>query len=208
MPKFNLSINGVGQDIAEGREDWSGPLPPKGSYPAILKLVRVKQIKGKTDNRLQIMAVLNTGDQYDGCPVWGGVNLTDQGIPYVNQFLASLTDGSESEIEKIEKAFYTGFVVDEKKTEVLKIGTKRINSPDGKLPIMISLGHSTYEGKTNPKIMSFLLPGGGSAGGGSSTDEEEVAEEDDDVDVTAEADSDDGSIFDDEDEDAEESASV
>src|ERR1700751_4551415 len=158
MPKFNLNINGVGEGAAEGFKDWDGPLPPKGSYPAILKVVKVKQIKGKTDHRLMIMVTLNTGDEYDGCPVFGGVNLTDQGIPYVNQFLHSLTDGSNSECEKIEKAFYAGFQVDEKKENVTKIGTKKINSPDGQLPVMITLGHNTWEGKTSAKINSFLLP--------------------------------------------------
>ena len=214
MPKFNLNINGVDVDAAEGREQWAGPLPPKGSYPAILKLVKVKQIKGKTDNRLQIMVTLNTGDQFDGCPVWGGVNLTDQGMPYVNQFLQSLTDGSEAEFTKIKKAFYGGFVVDEKKENVLRIGTWKINSPEGQLPVLISLGHNTYQppadasgnqqpARTSAQIASFLLSGGTSSAGSSDADEV-VAEEDDDdsdLDVDAEAD-DDGSIFDDEDEDA------
>lgn len=207
MPKFNLSINGVGDEIAEGFEDWKGPLPPKGSYPAILKLVKVKQIKGKTDNRLQIMVTLNTGDEYDKCPVFGGVNLTDQGIPYINQFLAALSDGSDADIEKIEKAFYAGFVVDEKKENVLKIGVKKINSPEGTLPIMISLGHNVYEGQTRPKINSYLLPGAGLGAGPDAAEEDEVVEEDteDEPVVEVEADeTDDGDIFDEE--DAEESA--
>lgn len=201
MPKFNLNINGVGQEIAEGREEWKGPLPPKGSYPAVLKLVKVKQIKGKTDNRLQIMVILNTGDEYDGCPVFGGVNLTDQGIPYVNQFLAALTDGSDSEIEKVQKQFYAGFVVDEKKENVLKIGTKKINSPEGTLPIMVSVSHSTWEGKVRPQIGSFLLPGGGSAAGSTASEEAPVEEDDDDDDTDLS--DDDGGMFDDDDEDEE-----
>jgi hypothetical protein len=208
MPKFNLNINGVDVDAAEGREEWEGPLPPKGSYPAKLRLVKVKQIKGKSDNRLQIMVVLDTGDEYDGCPVFGGVNLTDQGIPYVNQFLQALTDGTEAAFEKIKRAFYAGFVVDEKKENVLKIGTLKINSPEGELPIMISLGHSTWEGKTRPQISSFLLPGS-EAGPSSDAVEEAVEEEDggdeDETDVEVESD-DEGSVFDEE--DAEESASV
>lgn len=201
MPKFNLSINGVGEEAAEGFKDWDGPLPPKGSYPAILKLVKVKQIKGKTDYRLQIMVTLNTGDEYDGCPVFGGVNLTDQGIPYVNQFLHSLTDGSDSECNKIETAFYNGFVVDEKKENVTKIGTKKINSPDGQLPIMISVRHSVWEGVTRPQIGSFLLPG--SEATSTSAPDEAVAEEDgDESDVNVSV-SDAGSIFDDDEEPAE-----
>jgi hypothetical protein len=209
MPKFNLNINGVDVEAAEGREQWAGPLPPRGSYPAILKMVKVKQIKGKTDNRLQILVTLNTGDQFDGCPVWGGVNLTDQGMPYVNQFLQSLTDGSEAEFTKIKKAFYGGFVVDEKKENVLRIGTYKINSPEGQLPVMISLGHSTYTPpgenattRTNANIVSFLLRGGSVSS--STVAEEDIAEEDDDdIDVSADDVDTDESIFDDDEEPAE-----
>lgn len=203
MPKFNLSINGVNEEAAEGREQWSGPLPPKGSYPAVLKMVKVKKIKNKSDNRLQIMVLLDTDDEYNGCPVFGGVNLTDQGIPYVNQFLQSLTDGSDAAFTKIKKAFYAGFVVDEKKENVLKIGTLKINSPEGELPIRISLTHSTWEGKTNPQISSFLMAGDGDVGNRDAEDDEPV-EEDDDEDVEeADDDDDDDGVFDDEDDDSE-----
>ena len=212
MPKFNLNINGVEVDAAEGYDEWKGPLPPKGSYPAILKIVKVKQIKNKSDNRLQIMATVNTkGDpereQYDGCPVWGGVNLTEQGIPYINQFLQSLAT-DEADYLKVKKAFYAGFVTDEKKENVLKIGTKKINSPEGTMEIMISLAHNTYEGKTSAKIGSFL-PSGALAS--SDDDDDDVAEEDDeDEDYDAEDDEDededgdveDESVFDEETADA------
>lgn len=211
MPKFNLNINGVDVEAAEGREEWKGPLPPKGSYPAKLRLVQVKQIKGKSDNRLSIMAVLDTKNdpdraQYDGCPVWGGVNLTEQGIPYINQFLQAIST-DETDYLKVKRSFYAGFVTDEKKVNVLKIGTKRINSPEGELSIMISLGHNFYDGKTNAKIGSFLPPG---SVVGNDDDEDEVVEEDDSDDVDTEDDSEgdveDESVFDDEDETADASA--
>lgn len=216
MPKFNLNINGVDVEAAEGREEWKGPLPPKGSYPAILKLVQVKKISGKDDNRLSIMATVNTkGDpereQYDGCPAWGGVNLTDQGLPYINQFLRSISS-DEADYAKVKKAFYAGFVTDEKKVNVTKIGAKKINSPEGEMEIMISLAHNTYNGKTSAKIGSFLAPG---AGFDSDDDgDDDVVEEDDSDDDTEEDDTDDDgddetedeSVFDDEDETADASA--
>lgn len=190
MPKFNLNINGVDVEAAEGYDEWKGPLPVKGSYPAKLRIVQVKQIKGKTDNRLSIMAVLNTkGDperaQYDGCPCWGGVNLTEQGIPYINQFLQSIST-DETDYQKVKKSFYAGFVTDEKKSNVTKIGAKKIMSPEGELDIMISVGHNTYNGVTSAKIASFLPPG--SISGSSDDDEDEIAEEDDSDEVEVEED--------------------
>lgn len=208
MPKFNLNINGVDVEAAEGFDEWKGPLPPKGSYPATLKSVKVKQIKNKSDNRLQILCVLNTkGDpereQYDGCPVWGGVNLTEQGIPYINQFLQSIST-DESDYQKVKRAFYAGFVTDEKKENVLKIGTKKVNSPEGEMQIMISLGHNVYEGKTSAKVASFLPPQSGEE---SADEDEDVAEEDDedeelDVEDDDDGDVEDESVFDDEDAEA------
>lgn len=192
MPKFNLNINGVDVEAAEGYDQWKGPLPPKGSYPAKLKLVQVKQIKDKKDNRLSIMATVNTeGDaelgKYHGCPVWGGVNLTEQGIPYINQFLQSIST-DESDYQKVKKAFYAGFVTDEKKVNVTKIGAKKINSPDGELDILISLGHNIYGGNTTAKIASFLAPDSLS---NSDDEDEEPAEEDVDEEDVDEAEEDD-----------------
>ena len=82
MPKFNLDVNLTDADIAEAREGWKGPLPPKGSYPSKMKVVQFKEIvngKNKGSYRISIICTLDTGDKYDGCPVYGGVNLTEQG---------------------------------------------------------------------------------------------------------------------------------
>lgn len=209
MPKFNLDINLTDAEIAEAREDWSGPLPPKGSYQAKLKVVQFKEIvngKNKGSYRISMVAILDTKDKYDGCPVYGGVNLTEQGKQYVNQWLYALTDGSDAEFKKLQKAFMGGPVTDEKKENVTKIGTLKINSPEGEQPILISLKHDTYNGDTNCKIVSFL-PRNGAASSSADSDDEDVVEEDvedDDTDTEDEDESGDESLFEDEDEAADE----
>lgn len=189
MPRFDLSINGADVDSAEAREDWKGPLPPKGAYPAKLRLMQIKAIKGSnTRKRISVMAILQTEnidgqEEYHECPCWGGFNLDEAGIPYLNQFLDSLTDGSDSAIKKIRTAFYPprGPIVDEKKVNVLKIGTLKINSPEGELPIMITVGHNTWEGKTTAKAVSFLIPGSDAANSIGAV-EEVIGEDDEDED--------------------------
>ena len=201
MPKFNLDINLTGAEIAEARQDWSGPLPPKGSYPAKLKVAQFKEINGKEGQyRISLVAILDTGDKYDGCPVFGSMNLGDKGAEFINQWLFALAGGDQAAYRKLQTAFEAGPVVDEKKENITKIGTLKVNSPEGELPVLISLRHNTYQGNTSCKIGSFLVPG--SNGGSSTTDDDDVVEEDDVEDDTVEDDEDE-SLFEDEDEDDE-----
>jgi hypothetical protein len=129
--------------------------------------------------------------------------LIDSVAPYVNQFLRALTDGSDAEFDKIRKAFDSGPVVDERQKNILKIGTWKINSPEGEIPVKVAVKQRSYipDGQTNAVrtagIEAFLLTPNPAAAGGGVSDEEPVEEEDTDVDLTEDED---GSIFDSEDE--------
>jgi hypothetical protein len=220
MPRFNLNLNGVDVEAAEGFDQWSGPTPPRGSYPARLKVCKIVGIKGKEgQHRMSIMATIDTEkdddlSQYHGCPAWGGANLSDEGLPYVNQFLQAISK-DDAQFKKVKTAFYgAGPVTDEKKTNITKIADVKVDSPNGELPILITVAPDTYNGSTNVKIKSFLPKGSEIDGGGSSDDEEAVEEDDveeDDSDDDSDSDDsaeDDGeeaadeSIFDEESEDA------
>lgn len=197
MPKFSLDINGVGAGAAEGRAGWSGELPPTGSYQGKLKIVSVGAISQTAKNptnrgkpKLNIgVELCNTPDgQYDGFVAWGSLNLIDSGVPYVNQFLHALTDGSDKSITAIEKAFYeTGPIVDDRQQHILKIGGLKVESPNGELPIRVSVKKSSYfnpetkQTTESSRIESFL-PGGGTAvkAAKTSTPETVIEEEDDD----------------------------
>lgn len=193
MPKFDLGINGVDQDAAEGREVWGGEIPPTGSYEGILKVLSIDVItssesKHHGENKLRVGVELrNTeGRKYDGYLAWGNLNLIDPSIPFVNQFLLALTDGSDAEFEKIKKAFYiTKPNVDERKKHITAIGRWNVNSPNGELPIKVSLSNKPfYNSRTNittdqVRIESYLVDAerGSSAGGGSSAPEQPVEDE-------------------------------
>ena len=199
MPKFSLEINGVGQGAAEGRAGWSGELPPTGAYTGKLKIVSVGAISQAAKNpanrgkpKFNVGVELsNTPDgKYDGFMAWGSLNLIDSGIPYINQFLHALTDGSEKSITAVEKAFYeTGPIVDDRQQHILKVGSYTVNSPNGELPIKVSIKKSSYfnpetkQTSESSRIEAFL-PGGGTAAKatGASKPEAVVEEEDDDID--------------------------
>lgn len=208
MPKFSMDINGVDVDAAEERHAWAGELPPNGSYEGILKIVSIGNIsqtakiaanRGKP--KLNICVELkNTQDgKYDGFPAWTTLNLIESSLPFVNQFLRSLTDGSEAQFTEIKKAFYNdGPVVDETRKHITKIGRWKIESPEGKIPVKVSIQHKN--GFFNPetkqtsdpssRIDSFLVgTGGGPSGGGNSNSpitDAPVEDEIDDVDVDPE----------------------
>lgn len=194
MPKFSLDINGIGAGAVEGRAGWGGELPPTGAYTGKLKIVTVGEIsqaaknpanRGKPKFNVGV-ELCNTPDgKYDGFMAWGGLNLIESGIPYINQFLHALTDGSDKAITAIEKAFYeAGPVVDNDKKHVVKIGPWAINSPNGELLIKVSIKKSSYfnpetkQTSESSRIESFLLGGGSAIKTKPNTVEEAVEEED------------------------------
>lgn len=189
MPKFELGIDGSGQGAAEGREAWAGELPPAGNYTGVLKVLSVGAISSESQNwagrpKLAVGVELrNTpGGKYDGYVAWGQLSLIDPSIPFVNQFLLSLTDGSKAQQEAIEKAFYvTKAVTDERKKHIVKIGRWNVNSPEGQLPIKVSLSNKPFYNETTKqttqqvRIESYLL--GAGAGVVSNGKVEDVPEE-------------------------------
>lgn len=204
MPKFSLDINGVGAGAAEGRAGWSGELPPTGAYTGKLKIVSVGAIsqaaknpanRGKPKFNIGVELCNTPEGKYDGFMAWGSLNLIDSGVPYINQFLHALTDGSDSSIKSIETAFYNdGPIVDNDQKHVLKIGNLKVESPNGELPIKVSIKKSSYfnpetkQTSESSRIESFLM-GGGTAVKATASKAETVVEEEDDIDT----------LFDDED---------
>lgn len=198
MPKFSLDINGVGAGAAEGRAGWSGELPPTGAYNGRLKIVSVGAIsqaaknpanRGKPKFNIGVELCDTQDGKYDGFMAWGSLNLIDSGVPYINQFLHALTDGSDKSISAIENAFYKdGPIVDDRQQHVVKIGTLKIDSPNGDLPIKVSIKKSSYfnpetkQTSESSRIESFLM-GGGNAKPTAASKPETVVEEEEDIDV-------------------------
>jgi hypothetical protein len=196
MPKFSLDINGVGAGAAEGRAGWSGELPPTGAYNGKLKIVTVGAIsqaaknpanRGKPKFNVGVELSGTPDGKYDGFMAWGSLNLIDSGVPYINQFLHALTDGSDKSISAIETAFYKeGPIVDDRQQHVVKIGNLKVDSPNGDLPIKVSIKKSSYfnpetkQTTESSRIESFLLGGGTAVKAGSSKPEALVTEEEDD----------------------------
>lgn len=206
MAKFNLGINISDAGVAEGREAWSGELPPTGSYTGKLKVVSIGEIgpeavnagKPKLSIGVELKAAKGSPSQkYDGFIAWGNLNLIESAAPYINQFLMALTDGSEESLAKIQHAFENNIVTDERKKHVVKIGSLNVNSPEGELPIKVSLSNTPFHNKKTGvttqqvRINSYLLSEDNAAfdgSGASGPAESEVEEETVSVDLEPEED--------------------
>ena len=182
MPKINFGIaDAADQEAASGYAVYKGELPPNGAYEVVLKVVKVSKIgsgEDKGKNRLQLVTIMDDPDHpdYDGCPVFGGLNLTDQGVPYVNQFLESLTDGSDKAKADIKRAFWkTGPIVDDAKEHIKKIGKTNVNSPSGAIRLLVGTKLRTYQGNTTANIQQYMTA---EQGGGPDSSEPEIVEED------------------------------
>lgn len=197
MAKFDLGLKaGLTSGAAESRELWSGELPPTGSYTGIVKILSMGVIGPNAQNagkpKMQIGVELRDtpGKKYDGYIAWGNLNLIESSIPYINQFLIALTDGTDAEFAKIKKAMYDdGPIVDERKKHVLKIGNWNIASPNGELPIKISLSNKPYfnnaTGATTQqvRIESYLIGGGSVGAGKAASDEPAVIADEPELDI-------------------------
>ena len=184
MPKINFGVaDAADVAAADGYPVYKGELPPNGAYEAILKVVKVGKIGSGNDkgkNRLQIVAILDDPDhpEFNGCPVFDNKNLTEQGVPYVNQFLEALTDGSDAAKKAILKAFWkTGPIVDDAKEHILKIGRTQVNSPKGTIRVTVGTKLNTWQGNTSVKAQQWMLADGNS---GPTEEAPEIVEEEDD----------------------------
>jgi hypothetical protein len=191
MAKLNLGIDGTNQGVAQAREAWSGDLPPTGSYDGILKILSIGEISqnsekwaGHTKLSAGVELRNTPGGKYDGYIAWGTLNLIDPSIPFVNQFLLALTDGSDAQYKAIEKGFYSAKPdVDKTGKHILKIGRWNINSPEGQLPIKVSVSNKPFfNEKTQAttqvvRIESYLMGGGAGPSTSNGSTPEVVAEE-------------------------------
>lgn len=213
--KWDINGKGVAPTTGGGGGNYSGPPLPKGSWPAKIKRITVGQIKSGANAgkpRLSVLLEVQTADipgkeQYDGAPVWDGLNIMKSGIGYTNAFLHALTDGSESAKRAIESAFWDADKgPDIKKTQnksgvdethIIKIGKVKIDSPNGNMMVQITTKvDKDLNGNDRPGVAAYM-PHKSTIEDAKNNGDDDVDVDDDDVDV--DIDVDDDMLFDDDD---------
>lgn len=207
-------FKGEGAEPEGGNYDNTPPKP--GTYQGKLKGLKVTEIQTGPNagaDRLRVLVEITgpkgakniNGGSAVGTGVFSGLNITEQGAGYVNQFLHAVA-GAKSAADKkaIEKAFwgvgkYDGCAMDED-GEVEKIGKALfIGSPAGERPIgIVTTVRPNKDGEKMADISRFLAPK-------AADDDDDVDEDDDEEDIEEpEEDDEEDEEEDEEDEDEEE----
>lgn len=125
----NVGDDPFGSELDEF-EVYEGEQPPKGVYRCFLKGLRLKENKNndKMLNGLLIIAEPKSSKkaQYNGYGFWFNLNITKQGAPWVNNFLAAIAPAGKS--DAIRKAFWQQKVMIDKDEppNVISIGILKI----------------------------------------------------------------------------------
>lgn len=156
MPKYNFGLNSEAAEAELGGGFYDGPVPPPGVYDFEIKQINVKD-NSNGDPRIGLVLeiVAEEGDEkaeYNGAAAFTGLNATDQGAPWVNNFLDAC--GVD------RKKFYSGDVVVSAKNakgaqDIVKIGGKTIV---GKMVRALTKVRQ-YNGEDQMDIVRYILDG-------------------------------------------------
>ena len=146
-----------------GTDYYDGPPPTPGVYNGKIKQLALATIASGPNaggQRLHLVVEITEG-KFKGAGLVTSLNLTPQGSPYVNQFLRSLTDGSDSQYTAIREAFWrTGYTVgdaDQKgRLPIVKIGKK--TNPIGMSTSFVTRMRTGNDGVERADIARFAVP--------------------------------------------------
>jgi hypothetical protein len=192
--KFNVDAGGADVTPAEPFAGYDGPTPPVSTYhtnqrpPKILTNKNGDPMIGgwcdiaeprKKDGED------NDKAQYNGYGIRFNLNVTEQGAPWINQWLLAMCGGDKARFKKVSAEFWgAGPRVNDEDDTILAIGPLKLD-PDG-MSMVVSTRNNTYEGERRLQVGSFLgLPG---SNGSAPDDEQEIDEYADDEDETEEYD--------------------
>ena len=193
--KRRFNVDGANIDPASNGSVYDGPEPPaRVPFRAKVKRLSLRLTNSKSNYMLNFVCEVNEPAkkngkpndkaQYNGAAMWGNLNITETGAPWVNQFLLALA--GEDKAKKVISDFWAEKLrfddAEAQQPMIRSIGTFKINE-DG-MPIIV-------QGKTEAgygiKADRFLLDSN-LVGSGADADEddeedeeEEYADEDDEA---------------------------
>jgi hypothetical protein len=153
----------------DGAEDTSlqydGPPPPPGPYKGVVKRLWLTEI-GSGDNagedQLKVLVEIDTG-KFKGAGFFYNLPMLKQSSWKINQFLDSMTDGSEKQRDVLRDWFWhKGYEVEPEEDKVGRPITKIIGGKKGFIPLGKSVGFITkmdsYNGSERAIIDRFVVP--------------------------------------------------
>lgn len=165
MPRIKPSFDGYSQTEIPGSGGgfYDGPPPPPDTYRGVVKRLALNKIKsGPNEGADRIALVLEIAEgPYQGAGIITSFNLTQQGAPFLNQFLYALTDGTQEQKDGIRQAFWrVGYdVANEADTKlgrpITKIGSK--TNPIGMSCHFVTKMGANLDGEPRAEIARFVV---------------------------------------------------
>lgn len=170
MPRVKWAIDSSEPEELEGFAVYEGPPIERGVYNGVLTRLTIKT-NSNGDDMLNGLWIARTNDperkKFNGFDSWFNQNITEQGKPYVLQWLKSMG------LTWDDFAKRTVTDTDERPCKVMKIGKIKFN--DGNEPtcrVQLGMSKATPGYPARMEIKQFLKP----------KDEEDAWAEDDDAD--------------------------
>lgn len=164
MGKVKWSIGADEPEDLESYDVYDGDLPPKGVYNCKLTRLKLKTNRNGDDmiNGLLLIEEEGGKKKYNGYGIWFNQNVTEQGAPYVKQFLRALGLTWKDFIGKT-------VTDDEDPPNITKIGTLKM-STEPEVRVLAKRG--SYNGEDKLDVQTWLVP----------RDEDDDADDADDAD--------------------------
>lgn len=159
MAKVLKPPSSYSAESTTGGGDWyDGPPPSPGTYRGVVKKLLLQDVRG--EQRIMVLCEITEG-KFKGAGVTRWFQLTEQGSPWWNQFLVSLTDGSDAQSRGIRQAFATdGFAVDDPdqkgRLPIVRIGKK--TNPIGKSVVFVTKLRTGNDDIERAEISRFVQP--------------------------------------------------
>lgn len=157
MPKVKWGIDPDEPEELEQFDVYDGPELRPGVYQGVITRLTVQENRNSDDMLKAMFIVRETGEKakYNGAVLWANQNVTDQGKPYLLQFLKALglkwADFTSRSVLEDAK---------ERPTKVLRIGNVKFNDGN-EAPVRVNVGMSRSTPEypdRKPEIKSWLQP--------------------------------------------------
>lgn len=182
---FGMKKHASTKSKTSGGNFYDGEVPTKGPYIGLLK--RLELVYNSSDDHM-LRGLLEIDEpkkskssKYNGYGVWFNQNVTDVGAPYLNAFLEALAGDDPGKQKSIKNAFWgPGPTIAGKSDEghVLKIGSLKIGSPEGKLHVAFNGRRKKYDDEYKLIVGSWLIMEGSDDEEDDDEGEEDYAAED------------------------------
>lgn len=156
MARVKWSIDPDEPDDLPAFDAYDGPDAPAGVYNFRLRRLGLKRNKNDDDMLNGLLVVHESRPdkkQYNGFTVWFNQNVTEQGKPYIKQFLTSL---GISWSEYMKKTIHDGDKADDRPAQITVLGGVKLEK-EPQLRAQIK-NDTDQNGKPKMSVAQFLPP--------------------------------------------------